>query len=461
MPKILLKDIDPREQKQVAAAENAIARGNPQFAVETCTAILGRHPECTDVRRILRKAQKIAYGNKPAGSGLGKLISSVSLAGKSSVAKSNPTAAMEHAEKMLAKNPFDIPANKLLAAAAESLELWDAVALAYEEIVAVEPKTENYKLLVNAYLNDGNGERAEKAVAGALKKFPGNGDLQELARQISVKMTMGKSWEDDGDYRSKIADKDKALELEKKSRVVSDAESAAAEIPKLIAAAQADPENTQIFRDLSRNYKIAGDLNAAIWAIQQARQTPNGKGDATLEKLEHALTLENYDTCIRAAKKIVDENPGNAEYADYLQKLFAAEKSYKLQSIQALVEKYPNDYNYRYELGLMLLESGNADGAIRELQLAQRSPKNRHLAMLNLGRAFAAGGKFDLAVDQLTAAKEEIGIMNDLKKDIVYELACALEKSGKRDAAAAEYKILYMADSTYKDVSEKINALYK
>ena len=51
--------------------------------------------------------------------------------------------------------------------------------------------------------------------------------------------------------------------------------------------------------------------------------------------------------------------------------------------------------------------------------------------------------------------------MNDLKKDVVYELANALEKSGKRDEAIAEYKALYMADSTYKDVSEKINAFYK
>lgn len=461
MSKVLLKDIDPREQKQIAAAENAIARGNPQFAAETCQAVLGRHPECTEVRRVLRRAQKAICGNKPSGGGFGKLISSVSLAGKSSVAKSDPKAAMEHAEKMLAKNPFDIPANKLLAAAAETLGLWDAVALAYEEIVAVEPKTENYKLLVNAYMNDNDGERAEKVVNGALKKFPGDGDLQELARQVSVKMTMKKSWDDGGDYRSKIADKEKALELEKKSRVVSDAESAAAEIPKLLEAAQADPENTQIFRDLSRNYKIAGDLNAAIWAIQQARNTTNGKTDATLEKLEHSLTTENYENCIRAAEKVVAENPDNKEYADYLEQLRAAEKAYKLQSIQTLVEKYPNDYNYRYDLGLMLLESGDVNGAIRELQLAQRSPKNRHLAMLNLGRAFIAGGKFDLAADQLSVAKGEIGLMNDLKKDVIYELASALEQSGKRDQAIGEYKALYMADSTYKDVSEKINAFYK
>lgn len=460
MAKVLLKDIDPREQKQIAAAENAINRGNPQFAAETCQAVLGRHPECTEVRRILRRAQKAIHGNKGAG-GFSKLVSSVSLAGKSSVAKTDPKAAMEHAEKILAKNPFDIPANKLLAAAAETLGLWDAVALAYEEIVAVEPKTENYKLLVNAYMNDDDGERAEKTVNAALKKFPGNGDLQELARQVSVKMTMKKSWEGDGDYRSKIADKEKALELEKKSRVVSDADTAMEEIPRLLAEAQNDPENTQIFRDLSRNYKIAGDLNAAIWAIQQARQTPNGKTDATLEKLEHSLTTENYETCIHAAEKAVAENPDNKEYADYLEQLRAAEKAYKLQSIRTLVDKYPNDYNYRYDLGLMLLEDGDINGAIRELQLAQRAPKNRHLAMLNLGRAFVAGGKYDLAADQLAVAKGEIGIMNDLKKDVIYELATALEKSGKRDEAIAEYKTLYMADSTYKDVSEKINAFYK
>lgn len=460
MAKVLLKDIDPREQKQIAAAENAINRGNPQFAAETCQAVLGRHPECTEVRRILRRAQKAIHGNKGAG-GFSKLVSSVSLAGKSSVAKTDPKAAMEHAEKILAKNPFDIPANKLLAAAAETLGLWDAVALAYEEIVAVEPKTENYKLLVNAYMNDDDGERAEKTVNAALKKFPGNGDLQELARQVSVKMTMKKSWEGDGDYRSKIADKEKALELEKKSRVVSDADTAMEEIPRLLAEAQNDPENTQIFRDLSRNYKIAGDLNAAIWAIQQARQTPNGKTDATLEKLEHSLTTENYETCIHAAEKVVAENPDNKEYADYLEQLRAAEKAYKLQSIRTLVDKYPNDYNYRYDLGLMLLEDGDINGAIRELQLAQRAPKNRHLAMLNLGRAFVAGGKYDLAADQLAVAKGEIGIMNDLKKDVIYELATALEKSGKRDEAIAEYKTLYMADSTYKDVSEKINAFYK
>lgn len=461
MPKILLKDIDPREQRLIANAENVLAHGNPDVAIDMCSQVLLRNPECTDVRRILRRAQKMRCGNKPpSNTKLGAFFGKLSLSSHASAAKSDPKKAMEDAEKSLAKNPYDVGANLQLAAAAEALELWSAVALAYEEIAAVEPTPENYRKLVNAYLNDDDGDGAEKAVNNALKKLPGDGDLQELARQVSVKMTMKKSWEDGGDYRSKIADKEKALELEKKSRVVSDADSAREEIPKLLEAAQADPENTQIFRDLSRYYKIAGDLNAAVWAIQQARQTPNGKTDATLEKLEHSLISENYEACIHAAEKAVAENPSNQEFADYLGKLREAEKAYKLQSIRTLVEKYPNDYGYHYDLGLLLLETGDNAGAIREFQIAQRSPKNRNNAMLYLGRAFVASGKFDLAVDILNKAKSEIAVMNDTKKDILYDLAGALEKAGKIEEARAEYKTLYMVDATYKDVAQKTDTFY-
>ncbi len=462
MEKVRIRDIDPREQKQVANAEAAISKGNAQFAVQTCSAILARHPSCIEVRRILRKAQKIASGKKPAPTnGLTKIFGAFSAPSKAACAK-NPEKFLIDAEKKLSANPYDVPANKTLANAGEALELWDIVALAYEEIVAADPATENFATLVSAHLKDKNPSAALKAVDAALKRFPNNGDLQELARQVSVAQTMeGGKWDESKDYRSKLANTEKAQELEKKARVTSDADSAAAEIPKLVEAIEKNPEDLQLYRDLARNYKIVGDFDKAIEAIQQARQTTNGKVDATLEKQEYSLTLENYEKRIKEAEAVLAENPGNEEYTKYLAELKKSLDEYNLQAIQTLVEKYPNDYNYRYEYGVKLLASGDVNGAIRELQLAQRAPKNRHLAMLNLGRAFIAGGKFDLAADQLSVAKEEIKTMSDIKKDVVYELAIAYEKSGKNAEAIAEYKAIYMADASYKDVSEKINASYK
>ena len=72
-----------------------------------------------------------------------------------------------------------------------------------------------------------------------------------------------------------------------------------------------------------------------------------------------------------------------------------------------------------------------------------------------------ASGKFDLAVEQFNVAKGELPMMNDLKKDVIYELGNAFEKMGRTKEAIEEYKIIYMADSGFRDVAQKINAFYE
>ena len=70
------------------------------------------------------------------------------------------------------------------------------------------------------------------------------------------------------------------------------------------------------------------------------------------------------------------------------------------------------------------------------------------------------GKKYDLAVDQLKTAKKEAKIMNDAKKEIIYELATAYELMGKSEPAFEEYKEIYSSDISYKDVANKINDYY-
>jgi hypothetical protein len=52
-------------------------------------------------------------------------------------------------------------------------------------------------------------------------------------------------------------------------------------------------------------------------------------------------------------------------------------------------------------------------------------------------------------------------MMNDLKKDVIYELGSAYEKMGKAKEAVDEFKIIYMADSGFRDVAKKINDFYE
>lgn len=67
-----------------------------------------------------------------------------------------------------------------------------------------------------------------------------------------------------------------------------------------------------------------------------------------------------------------------------------------------------------------------------------------------------------MAREQLEKATVDLAEMNDLKKEIFYELGSILESLGKpAEAVERYYKEIYQVDIGYKDVAAKIEAAYK
>ena len=464
MPKVLLKDIDPRLQKQFQAAEQA-AKTNPQYAGELAQGLLQRHPECVDFRRLLRRTQRTIQGSQSSGLTrlFGGLTSVASLVGSSKLAETDPRKALDTAETMLAKRVTDAAANRLLAAAAENLGLYDTVAFAYEELCAIEPKNvANFISHANALLKDGDPDACLVVVDKALKSFPGNGDLGELGRRASVAKTMDKGkWASATSYKDLIKDTAEAQRLEQASRMVNDAATSAEIIARLKGQIEADTENVNLYRDIVKQLVATGDTDTALDYVRRARKTTLGRADVTLEKQENDLVVAGLGEKIKKLESYLASDPANAGVKAQLDEARAIETEHKLSTTRALVEKYPNDYNYRFDYGVLLLADGKLDDAVRELQLAQRSPKHRQAAMLHIGRAFSRGRKYDLAAETLATAKAEIPMLNDLKKDVVYELGLAYEKANREKEAIDEYKSLYMADSGFRDVAKKINDYYE
>ena len=451
MNKVPLTSLDPRVQKQAAAAEQNL-KGNPQYAMELVSGLLARNPGCVEIRRLLRRAQKAALGTGSGGLGgfLGGLLGGPNL----KLAESDPVAAMVDAEARLAKKPGDIGAHRQLAAAAAKLGLWDTAAFAHEEISELSPKDpEPAVAAANAHIEDKAFDTALAYIDLKLKAFPGNGGLMECMRKASVAKTMAKgNWEGGEDFRSKLKDSDEATRLEQASRVMTDAATAQEVIAGLAKQIESDTENVNLYRELVRQFTVIGGFGRAIAWLQRGRPTPLGRGDAALERQEYELGLRRYAARIAALREA-----GDAAGADALA---AEEADFRLAGAVAAVERYPNDYNYRHELGQLLLARGRLDEAIQQLQIAQRNPKLRQSALLGLGRALLAGRKFDLAIEQLQLAKSELAVMNDLKKEVIYALGGAFEAAGKAKEAIDEYKVIYTADASYRDVSAKINAFY-
>ena len=121
---------------------------------------------------------------------------------------------------------------------------------------------------------------------------------------------------------------------------------------------------------------------------------------------------------------------------------------------------YPGDLDGRYRLAQLLFKSEQTEEAIAEYQQTQKNPKLRVSSLLGMARCFRKRGLIDLAVAQLSTAKSELSGMDDLKKEVIYELGCCYESLEKQEEAITEFKAIYTEDIGFRDVAKKINQHY-
>ena len=124
------------------------------------------------------------------------------------------------------------------------------------------------------------------------------------------------------------------------------------------------------------------------------------------------------------------------------------------------MDRNPTDKTLRYELGQALFEGTLYTEAIPELQQARSNPHIRTKAMLLLGRCFEKKNMNDLAEGVLSEAAKELVAMDNIKKEILYELAMVYEKSGKRDQYLEALKEIYNTDYGYRDVAKRVESSY-
>lgn len=456
-----IADLDPRQIKQLQGADRAIAK-DPNYSIDIYSAILKQSPGCLELRKRLRGQQlKIAKNSKKGMSSLFGKITNAPFLFRSKSGK-DPELAVGSAEELIAKNPFNIAAHHMLADACAQLEMNGTVVFAYETIRSIQPKDlANLKKLANAYLESGQSDLAIQTGNTILEINPSDGDAEDMMKRasVAVAMTQGK-WEGSSNFREQLKDKEEAEALEQSAKTVNDAKGLEGLIRQAYENVQAEPQNLNHYRQLSDYYHRYGDLQNAIAWIQQARKLEAGKGDVSLEEKERQLTLNYYEEVIEQWEKASANDPDNTQTKKGLTDAILAKKKFQRSQLESLVKRYPNEYGYRYELGCILFEEAEYDTCLPHFQLAQRNAKVRLDAILFLGRAYLNKKFFDLALEQFKLLKADIQIMDERKKDAIYQLGCCFEAMGKKEEAIEEFKIVYSADISFRDVADKINAFY-
>ncbi|MBR6022409.1 MAG: hypothetical protein IK066_08335, partial [Kiritimatiellae bacterium] len=177
-----------------------------------------------------------------------------------------------------------------------------------------------------------------------------------------------------------------------------------------------------------------------------------GRSDPQIERTCSAIRVKKYDASIAAAREKGDEAAAAAtekEKADFI-----------YSDAVEMVKRYPNDLQFRYELGVQYYIRSMYNEAIEEFQLAQRNPQRRTRALYYLGLCFKEKGLLDMGFEQLKKAASEITLMDEIKKDVVYEMGILADQMGRKDEAVGYFKEIYAVDIKYRDVAQRIEASY-
>jgi tetratricopeptide (TPR) repeat protein len=450
---------DLRELYQKGAT--ALQRQNFDYAIAIFNQVLQREPAFFDCRQALRAAQfKKAGGSTSFFKKVLGGASSSPLMAKAQIAKlKNPLEAIQIAEQILSSDPNNSMAHKILAEAALDADLPRTACLEYEILIKQSPKDSD---LVMAYgkalAAAGQVSKAESVYGDLLRAHPADAEIAQALKDLSARKTMQEGGYDSladgkGSYRDILKNKDEATALEQEKREVKSDDIVDGLIREYEARVVKEPKNLKLLRQLAELYLQKKQFDRALEYGERIKSSEAGN-DPSLDRLISDIRSRKYDD------QLARLDATAPDHTEQLARLQAEKQSYLLNECKTRAERYPTDLQIRFELGEIYFHAGKITEAIGEFQKAQTNPQRRLQCLGYLGQCFARRGMNDSAVRMLQTAIKEKQVLDDEKKEFVYQLGLVYEKMGKREEAIEQFKQIYEMDISYKDVAAKIDAYY-
>ncbi|MDD5483513.1 MAG: tetratricopeptide repeat protein [Kiritimatiellae bacterium] len=441
----------------------AMERDNLPYAMDMFMAVLETEPRFLKCRKFLR-ATSIKFMNESKKGGKAFHITAILsnlpalVRGRMALRAGDALRALGIAEKLLRLDPLNMTFVRLLCDAARKAEIQEAA------IHTLNVMREYYQQdigllyeLGNLYLEVNQPDEARKCFESITELRPNDGRALQALKNAMARDTMLKGgWDeaakDGGSYRSIIKDAKEAAVLEADNKAVRDEQNVELLIRDTEAKVKREPDNINYRRALARLYVQINRFDDAVRMLEEGRRAAGS--DPQLDQALTDIKLKQYDAEIAQCKENGDAAGMAAKEKE--------KRDFHFKSVQTRVARYPNDLPLRFEFGRLLYENDQYNEAIQHFQLAQRNPKFHIQTLYYLGVCFLRKEQFDLAKEQLEKAAEGLTEMNDLKKEIFYQLGALLEKTGDFEQAANRYyKEIYQADIGFRDVAAKIEQSYQ
>ncbi len=439
----------------------AFERGNWDIAIDMLVQCLTIVPGFSQARKVLRQAQIAKFRHEKKSKLALKMQEFTAALERGKVAAMLKAGKAEMAlaacEKLMTMNPLHPDNVNLAVEAADACNLPEAALFTVE--AAYENNQNDMSLLrrvADYYMAVGEYVKARDAYVKLSASRPSDQTILKKLKDAEARCTLTEGgWEaasgKKGGFRDLIANKDLAKKLDAKAKSVmsgSDADDQIAEMREKIAK---EPNNLNFYRALARTLSQNKRFDEAVATLEDAR-----KINAADPELDRALSAAK--TSAYGAKIAKLREDGKWEDADALEDEM---NQFIFDDLASRVQRYPSDLKLRYELGMQYYKYEYYDDAISQLQLAQRSPQERVRALYYLAMCFAKKGQSDMAVMQLETANDQLTVMDDLKKMVLYALGDLSEKAGDIEKAFEYYKAVYGADIGFEDIGERFQRIYQ
>jgi tetratricopeptide (TPR) repeat protein len=440
---------------------DALQRDNYDYAVSLFSQVLAREPGLYECRRELRAAQ---FRKTGGGGGFMKTMwsnaSSAPLLTKGEVAlRRDPGEALQIAEQILNGDPNNSGAHRLIVKAAIALEMPHTAVLSLELLYHNSPKDKEIAIqLANALANTGEVKRGEQVLTNLQANMPGDNDVAQALKDISARNTMDEGGYDSladgaGSYRDILKNKDEAVILEQQNRVEKSEDVTDRLIKEYETRLRTEAGNLKLIRSLAELYTQKKQFDQALAYYERLKSSELGS-DASLDGAIAETIKRKYDFQISQLDSTAPD------YADKAAVLEAEKQAYELGECQKRVDRFPTDLQLRFELGQLYFRAGKISEAIAEFQKSQNNPHRRVPSLNYLAQSFAKRKMYDMAAKMFQNAIKEKPVLDEEKKDLIYNLGSVLESMGKKDEAIEQFKIIYEVDIGFKDVGAKVEKYY-
>ena len=457
MAEVALEQAPRKAREHYEKGIASLERGNLDYAMDMFLLALDLCPGLLRARKYMRAAA-LRKNKDQKTSSFGRALSTLGGSGTlmkvQSLIKKKPEQAVREAEELMRKDPLNPTFVNTACQAALAAQMPE-VAILNLEVVRDNGARDlkSLEFLAELYQQSGRMHDARDTYETLVRLNPTDPELMKKLKDATALDTVQRgNWEGATSYRDVMKDSKEAILLEQQAKAVKTSRDVDALMEETLAKIEREPQNVNYKRALADLYMKNDRFEDALEVLDQAQKTTGG-ADPQVDRMISQVKLTRLEKQAAALQAAGDQAGYEAKIEE--------KNAFVFNDAEDRVRRYPNDLQIKYEYGVLLFERGQINEAIQQFQRSQQNPQRRLRSFYYLALCFKQKQQLDIAAEQLEKAAAELNLMDETKKDVVYELASIYEAMGQIPKAAALYKDIYAVDFGFRDVATKIERIYQ